>query len=87
MWLDRYGDDLYYFALMRMRDESLSEDLVQETLLAAIGAQSSYRGQSSEKTWLIGILGMELPAIDEIWEGGLEDRVLCDRARLKNLQI
>ena len=34
-WLDRHGDSLYRFALLRVRNPSTAEDLVQETLLAA----------------------------------------------------
>lgn len=55
-WLDRYGDLLYRYALMRVKDETLAEDLVQETLLAAWRSRERYSGRSSESTWLIGIL-------------------------------
>jgi len=55
-WLDRYGDALFQYALARVRDPSLAEDLVQETLLAGIKAHSSFSQRSSEKTWLISIL-------------------------------
>ncbi len=40
----------------RVRNKAVAEDLVQETLLSAIQASDRYQGQSSEKTWLIGIL-------------------------------
>jgi len=55
-WLERYGNDLYRYAFFRVHDNDLAEDLVQETLLAALKAQDHFAGQSSEKTWLIGIL-------------------------------
>lgn len=55
-WVDEHGDCLYRFALMRLRDGSLAEDVVQETLLSAIQATSSYTGKATERTWLIGIL-------------------------------
>ena len=55
-WLDRHGDALYKFALMRLRDESAAEEMVQETLLAALQSYEKFAGQSSERTWLIGIL-------------------------------
>lgn len=55
-WVDEHGDSLFRFALMRLRDPSLAEDVVQETLLSAIQAIRSYTGQASERTWLIGIL-------------------------------
>lgn len=55
-WLDKYGDMLYRFALVRIRDTVAAEDLVSETLLAALRQRDTFRGQSSESTWLIGIL-------------------------------
>jgi RNA polymerase sigma-70 factor (ECF subfamily) len=55
-WLDAYGDYLYRYALLRVRDESLAEDLVQEILLAALKGRAGFNGRSSERTWLTGIL-------------------------------
>jgi RNA polymerase sigma-70 factor (ECF subfamily) len=55
-WLDLYGDALYRFALMRVRDAATAEDLVQETLIAAMKARGAFRGEATDKTWLIGIL-------------------------------
>jgi RNA polymerase sigma-70 factor, ECF subfamily len=56
VWVDEHGDCLFRFALLRLRDDSLAEDLVQDTLLSAIQSLKSYGGKSSERTWLIGIL-------------------------------
>ena len=55
-WLDGHGDYLYRYALARVRDAAIAEDLLQETLLAAVGACQSHAGRSSERTWLVGIL-------------------------------
>lgn len=55
-WVDRYGDALFRFARARVKDRAVAEDLVQETFLAAVQSKARYRGQSSEKTWLFGIL-------------------------------
>ncbi len=55
-WVDRHGDVLYRFALARVRDSALSEDLVQETFVSALRSQSSFEGRSNEQTWLISIL-------------------------------
>jgi len=55
-WLDRHGDALYRYALLRVREPATAEDLVQETLLAALRGQSRFAGESSERTWLIAIL-------------------------------
>lgn len=55
-WLTQYGDTLYRHAYFRLGDSMAAEEMVQETLLAALQAQSKFSGKSSEKTWLIGIL-------------------------------
>jgi len=55
-WVDSYGDTLFRFALARVNNREVAEDLVQETFLAAVKSQENFKGQSSEKTWLFGIL-------------------------------
>ena len=55
-WLDCHGDYLYRYALVRVRNAGVAEDLLQETLLAAVGAQQTHAGRSSERTWLVGIM-------------------------------
>ena len=54
-WLSDHGDYLYRFALARLRDFHLAQDVVQETFLAAIKSPS-FAGPSSARTWLTGIL-------------------------------
>ncbi len=55
-YLNEHGDALYRYAYFQMQDASLAEDLVQETLLAALTARKNFSGRSSERTWLIAIL-------------------------------
>ena len=55
-WLDRHGDALFGYALRHVSDRSVAEDLVQDTLLAALKGRAAFAGASSERTWLIGIL-------------------------------
>ena len=55
-WLRDHGDALYRHAYFRLRDRMAAEDMVQETLLAAIKGRERFAGRSSERTWLIGIL-------------------------------
>ncbi len=55
-WLADHGDALYRYALQRVRNPDVAEDLVQEALLAALSAESDFGEQSTERTWLIGIL-------------------------------
>jgi len=55
-WVDRYGDYLYCYALSRIPDSTIAEDLVQETFLAALQSRDQFEGRSSFKSWLTGIL-------------------------------
>ncbi|MGZ3905013.1 MAG: sigma-70 family RNA polymerase sigma factor [Bacteroidia bacterium] len=55
-WVDNYADYLYTYAYMRVNDEDEARDLVQDTFLSALKAQNSYKGEASEKTWLVSIL-------------------------------
>jgi len=59
-WLDEYGDELFGFTMLRVRDRACAEDLVQETFLAALKAKQSFAGRSSERSWLFGILRNKL---------------------------
>ena len=43
-------------AMLQLREREQAEDVVQETLLAAIEGEDKFAGKSSVKTWLIGIL-------------------------------
>jgi len=55
-WVEDHGDCLYRFALVRVRNPEVAEDLVQETLLAAVRQVDRFGGRSSERSWLCGIL-------------------------------
>ena len=55
-WVDKYGDYLYRFALSRVKDPVIAEELVQETFLAALRSLKNFQGRSSGRTWLIAIL-------------------------------
>ncbi len=59
-WVEEYGDVLFAFAAIRVRDHAVAHDLVQETFLAAIKARESFGGRSSERAWLFGILRNKL---------------------------
>ena len=47
---------LYRYALSRVRHKETADDVVQDTLMAALEGQAHFRGHSSLRTWLIGIL-------------------------------
>jgi RNA polymerase sigma-70 factor (ECF subfamily) len=43
-------------AVLQLRDPALAEDVVQDTLIAALQGEAGFSGRSSVKTWLTGIL-------------------------------
>lgn len=55
-WVAQHGDYLFRYAMMKLRDEHMAEDAVQDTLLAALQGQKSFAGDSAARTWLVGIL-------------------------------
>ena len=55
-WLENHGDHLFGYAMYRLHDMYLAEDMVQETLLAGWKAYDKFEGRSSIKTWLTSIL-------------------------------
>jgi len=55
-WVDRYGDYLYNYAIVRVNDAEKAGDLVQDTFLAGLKAKDNFQGRSAERTWLISIL-------------------------------
>ncbi len=55
-WLSDHGDAMYRYALLRLGQPDAAVDAVQEALLAALVAKETFRGESQERTWLIGIL-------------------------------
>jgi RNA polymerase sigma-70 factor (ECF subfamily) len=59
-WVQRHGDYLYRYALFRLRDPNVAEEMVQETFIAALRNRAGFSGHSSERTWLVGILKHKL---------------------------
>ncbi len=55
-WLELYGDYLFRFAFLRLKEREAAEDAVQETLLSAHKSLQQFQGRSSMKTWLVSIL-------------------------------
>lgn len=48
--------DLLRFARLQLRDAAAAEDVVQETLLAALNNAQQFAGRAALKTWVFGIL-------------------------------
>ena len=74
-------------AQLQLRDHAQAEDVVQETLLAALEAQDRFAGKSSVKTWLTGILKHKI--IDAIRKKSREPAVstLNEEADIDDLDV
>lgn len=55
-WVDRYADYLFNYAITRVNDSYIAEELVQETFVAGLKAMKNFKGEATERTWLISIL-------------------------------
>lgn len=55
-WVDNYADMLFGYTVVRVKDEGIAEDIVQDTFLSAWNAREGYKGEASEKNWLFTIL-------------------------------
>jgi RNA polymerase sigma-70 factor (ECF subfamily) len=67
---------LLRFASLQLRDASAAEDVVQETLLAALAGEAKFAGRSNLRTWLTGILKHKI--IDSIRRSAREPTVAAD---------
>ena len=59
-----YLPRLFRFAVLRVRDQDAAEDIVQDSLIAAVRTLGSWRGEASLFTWLCTICRREIFA----WE-------------------
>jgi len=62
--IESHRSYLLRYALLQLRDQGAAEDVVQDTLLAALEGATRFSGKSSLKTWLTGILKHKI--IDQI---------------------
>ncbi len=56
LWVDRYSDYLFNYTIARVSDRELAQDLISETFLAGLKAMENFKGDATERTWLISIL-------------------------------
>src|SRR5690606_24862908 len=55
-WVDRYSDYLFNYTIVRVNDRELANDIISETFLAGLRSKKNFKGESTERTWLISIL-------------------------------
>jgi len=71
-----YFPRLFRFAVLRLRDQDAAEDLVQNSLIAAVRNLGSWRGEATLFTWLCTICRREISA----WEKRTSRRVTVSLA-------
>ena len=55
-WVKTYTKDLFSYAITKVYQNEIAEDLVQDTFLSAYQSYKTYQGKSNVKTWLFSIL-------------------------------
>ena len=55
-WVDRYSDYLYNYTITRVSNHEIAQDLISEKFLAGLKSMKNFKGEASERTWLISIL-------------------------------
>lgn len=55
-WVAQYGDTLFRYAMVKLQNRSIAEELVQETFLSALKSRQTFRHESTVSTWLFTIL-------------------------------
>ena len=85
--LERQRAYLMRVARLQLRDTALAEDVVQDTLAAAITAKDGFTGKSTVKTWLTGILKHKIvDAIRRKQREPVAASVLDDEADLEDFE-
>ena len=53
--VEQYQEDVLRICFLYLRDKTLAEDATQETFLKVYRSLDAFRGESSEKTWILKI--------------------------------
>jgi len=56
LWIDLYADYLFNYTVTRVSDREIAKDLVQETFFAGLKSAKNFKGEATERTWLVSIL-------------------------------
>ncbi|GAA4240002.1 MULTISPECIES: sigma-70 family RNA polymerase sigma factor [Winogradskyella] len=55
-WVKSYSDYLFNYTITRVNSREIAQDLISETFLAGLKSMKNFKGEASERTWLISIL-------------------------------
>ncbi len=81
-WVEEYTNDLYSWALYKLSNKELAQDIVQDTFLAAAEKLSSFKGDSKPKTWLFSILNYK---IIDVYRKKVKRNITVDGDIISNL--
>lgn len=97
---EKYSMDIYRYSLSILKDEDDAKDAVQETFVKYVENESSFRGEASQKTWLLVVArnycfsklkraendndSIDDDSFDSMYELQLDDRITLQDA-LKRL--
>ncbi len=59
-WVELYTSKLLSWAIYKVSDKALAEDLVQDTFLAAVQSFQKFKSNSEPQTWLFAILNHKI---------------------------
>ncbi len=59
-WVKMYTKDLFSYAITKVPQKEIAEDLVQDTFLSAYQSYKTYQGKSNVKTWLFSIINHKI---------------------------
>ncbi len=97
---EKYSMDIYRYSLSILKDEDDAKDAVQETFVKYVENENSFRGEASQKTWLLVVArnycfsklkraennndSIDDDSFDSMYELHLDDRITLQEA-LKSL--
>ncbi len=55
-WIKNYSDYLLNYTITKVDGREVAKDLVQETFFAGLKSMKNFKGEASERTWLVAIL-------------------------------
>lgn len=84
-WVQRYGDQLFNYALSRLKNHETAEEAVQDTFVTAVVSLESFKGNSNEKTWLFSILKRKIIDVFRREWKGKGNLTLLDEADPRSL--
>jgi RNA polymerase sigma-70 factor (ECF subfamily) len=76
--IEQHRPYLIRIARLQLRNEAVAEDVVQDTLIAALEGAARFEGKSAVRTWLVGILKHKI--IDQIRRGTREVALVVEVA-------